>query len=183
MLPEIKQVFNNHENVLREIRDFYEETKNAYSKYDVSSVTGNLEPGLYMGGAMTSTAVVGVIVSEQKLERIRTNIVSPLIDRLNNLMPVLMCSFWEALTKDVQTYFNIEVPHYHNSSIKEIFLIRHCILHNGSKADSSYINQTEERKFDLGESIKITSGVVREFFESLERAHQEIKAKHSEERV
>lgn len=162
------KIIENYDHKLKELRDYYNLNKETHTYY-------NPRISYEVSGATTSTAIsAGVVVVD---ERRRATGVSFLLGHLHNDMPSKICSFWEVFIKDCHTSFGLEVNEFYNNQMKEIILIRNCILHNDGVVDDPYVTQTSLNKFEKDEKINLRASDVNEFLEHLEDSYKDIKQK------
>ncbi|OGN27532.1 MAG: hypothetical protein A3A33_04910 [Candidatus Yanofskybacteria bacterium RIFCSPLOWO2_01_FULL_49_25] len=177
------KILNNHEANLNEIRDFYEQTKKAYEQFNPLSDSSGVNPGqpltgLVVSGVQSSTITTSIVAGVLLVndQHIISGIKSPLLGKLHRMMPSVLCSFWEFFIKDCYAHFNIKIEEYHSDQIKEVFLIRNCILHNGGIADDSYCSQSVLKKFGKDEGMNLRANDINEFLGYIEDAFKEVKS-------
>lgn len=84
---------------------------------------------------------------------------------LRKTVPIMLCIAWETFVDELKvadnarytTHFPKGYELYHNEDIKEVFLIRNCIVHCGGKTDAGYVSQSLIKTFTaVGIAIDFT---------------------------
>jgi len=71
------------------------------------------------------------------------------------MVPVMLCTAWENFKEELKatdnprytTHFN-PLTKWHSEPIREIALIRHCIIHKNGKVDSNYLADSRLKTFN-----------------------------------
>jgi|SRR3989338_7470111 len=84
---------------------------------------------------------------------------------LRKSIPVMLCIAWETFVDELEAtdgirhaaHFPKGFERYHNEEIKEVFLIRNCIVHCGGKIDAGYVKDSRLKTFAVaGTAIDFT---------------------------
>ena len=76
---------------------------------------------------------------------------------LRKTVPIMLCIAWETFVDELKTadntryatHFPTGFELYHNEDIREVFLIRNCIVHCGGKVDAEYIRKSLIKTFSV----------------------------------
>ncbi len=84
---------------------------------------------------------------------------------LRKTVPIMLCIAWETFVDDLKvadparyaTHFPQGFEKYHNEDVREIFLLRNCIVHCGGKIDAGYMSLSLIKTFPVvGTAIDFT---------------------------
>ena len=76
---------------------------------------------------------------------------------LRKTVPIMLCIAWETFVEELKVAdsacysknFLAGFELYHNEDIREVFLIRNCIIHRGGKTDKEYLRKSLIKTFPL----------------------------------
>ena len=106
---------------------------------------------------------------------------------LLKIIPILQCSAWDnfvkRLEKNEPSRFLTHFPNglekgrkWYSDSIKEIALLRNCIVHNKGVVDELYVKYSSVQKYALGDLVIILEQDVPIFFKEFEAGYKLILA-------
>ncbi len=158
---------------LQELRDFYNATYGldpAMRDVFIKAITG-------FGGSSDLVDTVGKDPGFAKNERLRKKY-------LPKGVVILMCSLWGEFKKDLciteekryKSKFVKGYESYYNDKVKEVFLVRNCLVHRNGKVD---VKEDKEliamvSKYAVGNEIDLTYEEVNIFFGEMFKAFSEI---------
>lgn len=157
-------------NDLKDIKDFYED--------------GGIQPGNLLP---RQTARL-LMANDPSLHSSVTKLVNQRTASFNFLLrkmvPVMLCTAWEGFAAELGINDNARylahftpMTKWHNEPIREIALIRHCIVHNNGKIDQEYLNVSRIKTFTLlNFQIDFTDIELDTQFKTFEDAYKNIMA-------
>jgi hypothetical protein len=84
---------------------------------------------------------------------------------LRKTVPIMLCIAWETFVEELKTADNARYAAnfptgfelYHNEDIREVFLLRNCIIHCAGKIDAEYLRKSLIKTFTVvGTAIDFT---------------------------
>lgn len=150
---------------LKDIRDFYKSGKNHFDSLVVQATS------LPLGVSLQTQVVQEVSQRSSSFGRL-----------LRRMIPVMLCSSWENFVNDLknsdpakhQAKFTLYAVYY-NEPIKEIALIRNCIIHQQSKIDSEYLAKSNLKTYTvLGAPVDFSESDLELLYKTFEDAYGQV---------